>query len=76
MERFNVYEKNIKDILNSNEPAIYHVPTWKFPLIDDNSIDLVTATWVLNEITFSGIMWLMSNCIRTLKIGGSLYIRD
>lgn len=76
MERFSVSEENIKHALNSNEPAIYHVPSWKFPLIDDNSVDLVTATWVLNEITFSGLMWLMSNCMRTLKVGGLMYIRD
>ncbi len=76
METFNVAENNIKDILHSNQPAIYHVPSWKFPLIDDNSIDLVTATWVLNEVTFAGILWLMSNCMRVLKTKGVVYIRD
>jgi hypothetical protein len=53
-----------------------HIPSWKFPVIDDNYFDLVTATWVLNEVNHAGIIWLLGGSIRTLKVGGYFYIRD
>lgn len=64
--------KNFKD----SKEGILHIPSWKFRMIDDNYFDLITATWVFNEVNTAGILWLVSNCIRTLKTGGYLYIRD
>lgn len=55
---------------------IKHVPSWLFPLVDDACVDVVTATWVLNEVSTSGILWLLSNIVRTLRVGGYIYIRD
>ena len=31
---------------------------------------------MLNELTTSGLCWLISNAINALKIGGYFYIRD
>jgi hypothetical protein len=47
-----------------------------FPLVASSSVDLITATWVLNEINFAGIVWLMCHAARTLRRGGYVYIRD
>jgi hypothetical protein len=56
--------------------SITHIPTWYFDVIPDNSSDLITATFVLNETTPSAIVWLLFNCIRSLKVDGYFYIRD
>ena len=55
---------------------IKHVPSWYFQLIKDQTIDLVTASWVLNEVSDSGILWIMANSMRSLRKGGYFYIRD
>lgn len=76
-ENFNLNRSEMSKLVNSSgKYRIKHVPSWHFGLINEKTIDLVTATWVLNEVTFSGIMWLMSHCSRVLKKGGYLYIRD
>lgn len=76
-ENFNVSESEMRKLVNgSTKYRIKHIPSWHSGLIDDHSIDLVTATWVLNELTASGIMWLISQCTRVLKKGGYFYIRD
>lgn len=41
----------------------------------DNFFDLVTATWVLNELNMAGIVYLLSHCVRTLRVDGYFYIR-
>lgn len=64
------------EINSSGKYRIKHVPSWYFPSIDGNTIDLVTATWMLNEITFSGVLWLLANASRILRKGGYFYIRD
>jgi SAM-dependent methyltransferase len=66
--------KKQKESISKN--SVVHVPSWKLDMIPDEHIDLVTATWVFNEVNTAGIIWLLSNCIRTLKKGGMLYIRD
>lgn len=63
-------------LIRRQDFRIRHLPSWKFGLIADKSIDLVTATWMLNELSTSGILWLLSNTMRTLKEGGYFYIRD
>jgi hypothetical protein len=52
------------------------VPSWHFNLIRDNSIDLVSAMFMLNELTYAGIFHVFSNIVSKLKLGGYLYIRD
>ena len=60
----------------NNEGGIIHVPSWKFDNIKESSIDLITATWVLNETNFAGNIWLITHCMNKLKLDGQLYIRD
>ncbi|MBI4063327.1 MAG: methyltransferase domain-containing protein [Elusimicrobia bacterium] len=66
----------VAELNNKNQYRIKHVPSWLFPLVSTESIDLVTATWVLNEVSFAGILWLMANASRALRQGGYVYIRD
>ena len=60
----------------------YSARGWEIPplpwtnLSPPFSIDLVTATWVLNEVAPAGIAWLLANVTRVLKPGGHFYIRD
>ena len=35
--------------------SIIHTPSWHYSLIDNKSLDLITATWVLNEVNVAGI---------------------
>lgn len=55
---------------------IKHVPSWLFDNVGDESIDLATGTWVLNELSVAGSLWIMSHLSRILREGGYLYIRD
>jgi len=75
-EAFGVPDAKFTEILRNTRKGIVHVPSWKFPVVDSNYFDLVTATWVLNEVNHAGILWLLGESIRTLKVGGWLYIRD
>lgn len=76
-ENFELDVQSMSVELNEkNNYRIKHCPSWFFPLIQEESINLVTATWVLNEISFSGILWLISNASRVLRQGGYFYIRD
>ena len=62
-----------------NETSRYrlkHVPTWRFPLLPSESMDLLTATFVLNELNYAGILWLLAEGTRVLRPGGYFYIRD
>ncbi|GAG14298.1 unnamed protein product, partial [marine sediment metagenome] len=76
-EELNLNHSAISDLVNkSSEYKIKHVPSWYFDMIADQSIDLITATWVLNELNAAGILWLMSHSSRVLRKGGYFYIRD
>ena len=76
-ENFHVRDEEARAMLSKGSGyRIKHAPSWKFPLIADASIDLVTATFVLNELNYAGILWILSNASRTLKRGGYFYIRD
>ena len=76
-ERFGLSPDALHRAVN-DEPGyrIKHVPSWMFEQVAPSSLDIVTATWVLNEINFAGILWLMSHAARTLRRGGYVYIRD
>ena len=76
-ENLNLSDKEItKEINLNNKYKIKHIPSWYFDNIKDNSIDLISATWVLNEVNSSGICWLLTNIANKLKPGGFLYLRD
>lgn len=55
---------------------LYHLPTWRFDLIPDNSVDLVMCVQVLPEISSKLIGYLFKEFHRILKPGGAFYIRD
>ena len=44
--------------------------------IEKESIDLITATFVFNELNYCGLIFLLSEVHRILKKGGHLYLRD
>ncbi len=66
----------IKKDINDRKYKTIHLPSWYFDQIKKKSADLVTSTFMLNELTTSGLCWLISNAINALKIGGYFYIRD
>ena len=47
-----------------DQHAITHVPSWYCESLPDGSVDLVTATWVLNDVTPAGITWLLGQSAR------------
>ena len=59
-----------------NKPGISIVPSWMFKNVPSNSIDLATATFMLNEIPVAAILWLFSNLTRVMKKGSYFYIND
>ena len=76
-EKFDLGETAMSEAINdTSKYRIKHVPSWYFQLIQDESIDLVTASWVLNELSTAGILWLIANAMRVLREGGYFYIRD
>lgn len=56
--------------------SIYHIPTWRFDLIADNSIDMVMCVQVLPELGSKLLKFALDEFKRVLKPGGMLYIRD
>ena len=62
-----------KKIKNSK---ISLIPSWHFDLIKNQSIDLASAMFMMNELTYPGVFWVLSKTISKLKLGGYFYIRD
>ena len=75
-ENFQLPVSRIKAEVENNRYAIKHVPSWRFPLMQTGSMDLLTACYVLNEVNYSGILWLLAEGTRVLRKGGYFYIRD
>jgi hypothetical protein len=61
---------------NQNKPGLSIVPSWMFKNVPSSSIDLATATFMLNEVPVSAILWLFSNLSRSMKKGAYFYIND
>ena len=62
--------------LAGDAAAVRLVPSWHLGLLAHGSVDLVSATWVLNEVTPAGICWLLHHIARLVRVGGYVYIRD
>jgi len=76
-ENFQLGQEEQRQLLKQGSGyRIKHAPSWKFPLFGDSSMDLITASFVLNELNYAGILWILSHASRTLKPGGYFYIRD
>ena len=75
-ENFYLNSKQIHDNIYDNQYRIKQIPSWYFDTLDANSIDLITATFMLNELSEAGLLWLLSNASKVLKEGSYLYIRD
>jgi len=75
-ENFQLQVEKIKAELNNSRYAIKHIPSWRFPLLETGSMDLLTACHVLNELNYSGILWILAEGSRVLRKGGYFYIRD
>lgn len=75
-ENFGLDDDQIINEIKNSKYKIIHVPSWKSYLLEDISFDLVTATWMLNEINHAGICWLMSIASQRIKQNGYIYIRD
>lgn len=56
--------------------GIYHLPTWRYDLLPDNTFDLVMFVQVLPELNSKLISTMMKEFHRALKPGGMIYIRD
>ncbi|MBL0048722.1 MAG: methyltransferase domain-containing protein [Bacteroidetes bacterium] len=84
----NLYYHSISDKVNDyidnpdsfkfdpNFNGIQHVPTWRFDLIPDASMDMVMCVQVLPELNSKLVRFVMDQFKRVLKPGGILYIRD
>ena len=75
-ENYQLTPKEISKELNMKSYRIKHVPSWRFPMLSDSSMDLLTANWVLNELNYAGILWILAQASRVIKKGGYFYIRD
>ncbi len=75
-ENFQIPVDQIKRELADNRYAIKHVPSWRFPLLTTGSMDILSACYVLNELNYSGLLWLLSEGSRVLHKGSYFYIRD
>ncbi|MEI6764115.1 MAG: methyltransferase domain-containing protein [Bacteroidota bacterium] len=71
------YAENPSDFkFDNDKKGIYHLPTWRYDLIPDNSFDLVICLQVLPELNSILVKAMLRQFNRILKPGGMLYIRD
>jgi hypothetical protein len=66
----------LNELSEPNKYILKLAPSWHAEMIPSESVDLVSATWVLNEVTSAGICWLLHHAMRSLRVGGYFYIRD
>ena len=70
-EQFGLSKKSIK----GSENEVWQLPTWHLNKIND-SLDLIIATFMLNEVSTIGLLYLIFYATRILKKNGLFYIRD
>lgn len=64
------------DFRITQERGIYHVPAWRWDLIEDNSVDMVLAIMVLPELHADTLYRTLDQFQRVLKPGGAIFVRD
>ncbi len=62
--------------IDPSKKGIYHLPTWRYDLLPDNTFDMVMCVQVLPELNSKLISTMMTQFHRALKPGGMVYIRD
>jgi hypothetical protein len=69
---------SLENLLNTKSlnTGYSQIPSWNLVELQEKSVDLITATTVLNEITYAGIGYFVEQVLRLLKIGGYVYIKD
>lgn len=75
-ENFGLSEPDIAARLLESHWSVTLLPSWHLELSPDESVDLISATWVLNEVTPAGICWLLHHIARLVRQGGYVYLRD
>lgn len=63
-------------LVTGKEAKVIHLPTWRNDLIPDHSLDLVLFVWCLSEMSHDAAKVALETCIKKLKPGGFVYIRD
>lgn len=56
--------------------SIFHLPSWRWDLVPENSVDVVSAVFVLPEINEFALRDFVSNSRRVLAPGGCIYLKD
>ena len=69
--QFGLSKKSIKGSKNE----VWQVPTWHLNKIDD-TVDLITASFMLNELNTVGLLYLIYYSTSKLRKNGLFYIRD
>ncbi|MFN8308924.1 MAG: class I SAM-dependent methyltransferase [Chitinophagales bacterium] len=81
---FKALDRNVADYLdhpdgfklNLQGKGFSHIPTWRYDLIPDGSLDLVICVQVLPELSSELVKKMIAEFSRMLKPGGMIYIRD
>ncbi len=60
----------------SQESQVVHIPTWRNDLLPDDYFDLVMFVWCIYEMSEDAARHALETCMRVLKPGGYIYIRD
>lgn len=56
--------------------SIFHLPSWRWDLVPEDSVDVVSAVFVLPEINEFALRDFVLNSKRVLSDGGCIYIKD
>ena len=75
-ENFGLNDDLIINEIKNNKYKTIQIRSWKAYMLEDISFDLVTATWMLNEVNHCGLCWLMSIASQRINKNGYIYIRD
>tara|TARA_B100000242_G_scaffold249915_1_gene191300 strand:- start:2840 stop:3748 length:909 start_codon:yes stop_codon:yes gene_type:complete len=70
------YEFLNKKINIKQKNSIFHIPTWRMNIVENESVDLITSVFVLPEINEFALNNFITESKRILKKNGFIYVRD
>ena len=73
---YSEYVLNPKGFRIHDKPGIYHLPSWRWDLVNDSSVDMILAIMVLPELHPITLFRTLDQFKRVLRPGGALFIRD